>query len=239
MELRVISTGSKGNCYTLSNKHETLVLDAGVSPTELSCDVDMANVVGVLITHEHGDHGGFAIQFASRFIDCYSTQGTFSALLMKHNPFAKVLPDLTFTKIGSFNVCPITSHHDAAEPVNFIIQHNDFGILLYATDTYNLPFDYDANHLLIEANHDIPIIEDNVFSGKIDVKQANRIINSHMSIDNCCDFIARNRNDLRTVTLCHLSSRNSNSSDFAKRATDASGGIKASIAARGLKIQLF
>ena len=58
MILKVIGSGSKGNCYILENKTEVLILECGVHFDEVkeAMNYDLQKVCGILITHEHKDH---------------------------------------------------------------------------------------------------------------------------------------------------------------------------------------
>ena len=56
MFLRVISSGSSGNCYLLDDGEQILVLESGV-PFKLVKEVigyQTSKIVGVLSSHEHG-----------------------------------------------------------------------------------------------------------------------------------------------------------------------------------------
>lgn len=56
MKLKCISTGSIGNCYTLtSNAGETLILDCGISLMKIKegLNWNVGGIAGVIITHAH------------------------------------------------------------------------------------------------------------------------------------------------------------------------------------------
>ena len=55
MNLKCISTGSKGNCYILSNGKEILVIEAGISYEKILCGLNynVKDVVGVVVSHSH------------------------------------------------------------------------------------------------------------------------------------------------------------------------------------------
>lgn len=56
MKLKCISTGSSGNCYTLtSNSGETLILDCGIpiKGIKKGLNWDIRGISGVIITHAH------------------------------------------------------------------------------------------------------------------------------------------------------------------------------------------
>ena len=55
MKLIVVGTGSKGNCYILSNEKENLVIEAGASYEKIlrGLNYNVKNVVGVVVSHSH------------------------------------------------------------------------------------------------------------------------------------------------------------------------------------------
>ena len=55
MNLKCISTGSKGNCYILSNEKESLVIESGVSYKKIlrGLNYNVKDVVGVVVSHSH------------------------------------------------------------------------------------------------------------------------------------------------------------------------------------------
>ena len=58
MRLKVLSSGSQGNCYLLESNGETLILDCGIPIKEIKkgLDFDISKVVGVCVSHGHLDH---------------------------------------------------------------------------------------------------------------------------------------------------------------------------------------
>jgi phosphoribosyl 1,2-cyclic phosphodiesterase len=55
MKLKVLSSGSQGNCYLLETNTETLILDCGIpiKDIKIGLDFDLRRVSGVLVTHSH------------------------------------------------------------------------------------------------------------------------------------------------------------------------------------------
>ena len=55
MKLTIVGTGSKGNCYILSNGKESLVIEAGVSYGKVlrGLNYNVKDVVGVVVSHSH------------------------------------------------------------------------------------------------------------------------------------------------------------------------------------------
>lgn len=55
MKLKVLGSGSSGNCYILENDSEALIIEAGVPimETKKALDFNIRKVRGVVISHEH------------------------------------------------------------------------------------------------------------------------------------------------------------------------------------------
>lgn len=55
MKLKILASGSKGNCYVLSTPTGSLLLDAGIPFREIQkgLNFNLKEVVGALISHEH------------------------------------------------------------------------------------------------------------------------------------------------------------------------------------------
>lgn len=53
--LKVVGSGSSGNCYLLQTEKETLILELGCKWSEVleMLDYKIENVLGVLISHAH------------------------------------------------------------------------------------------------------------------------------------------------------------------------------------------
>jgi phosphoribosyl 1,2-cyclic phosphodiesterase len=72
MFVYVLGSGSSGNCLVVEADGERLVVDAGMGPVraqgrmrDLGADLVTARApLGVLVTHDHGDHSGHAIPLA-------------------------------------------------------------------------------------------------------------------------------------------------------------------------------
>lgn len=55
MKLKVLGSGSSGNCYILENDTEALIIEAGVPFMEVkkALDFNISKIQGVVISHEH------------------------------------------------------------------------------------------------------------------------------------------------------------------------------------------
>ena len=116
--------------------------------------------------------------------------------------------------VGSIDVVPFTTFHDAAEPLGFLFKSRcDGDVLAFATDTVNLAYRFPGvNILAIEANYDREILDR---SEKLPDKVRHRITNSHMEIDTLCRYLQKlDLSECREIYLLHLSDAMSDEGRF-------------------------
>lgn len=251
MQLHVINSNSKGNCYLLIGETETLIIECGVNFKQVkqALSFDLSKVVGCLVTHEHMDHCKAFWDFMNAGIVVYATPKTHSAISKKtiaegwkgsyFMPTSGANPDIRYyqkTTIGQFTILPFDVKHDAAEPVGFVIKHPECGVVLFATDTIYLPNTFKGlNNIIIEANYCEDIITDKMMAGGNKFVR-DRVLNSHMSIQTCIEALqANDLSQVNNIVLIHLSDSNSNAKQFKEKAEQATG-KKVFIADAGLKI---
>jgi phosphoribosyl 1,2-cyclic phosphodiesterase len=85
-----------------------------------------ADLAGILITHEHGDHAGCAFDFAAAHrVPIYLTYGSLVALQAEGKVIEGVkkivISSAEKVGIGELEVAPFTVPHDAREPVQFVL----------------------------------------------------------------------------------------------------------------------
>ena len=161
----VLASGSKGNAIYISDGFTAILIDAGLSATEIirrlkSRGLNPKDLNAILVTHEHSDHIQ-AVGVLSRQLKL----PIYLSRNIKKNVFmgSSVHEIRTFNSGSPFEINNLTVHpfavsHDAADPVGFTIAQNGSRIGV-ATDlgivTPNLKENLKNCHLLIlEANHD-------------------------------------------------------------------------------------
>lgn len=214
MRLRVLSSGSSANGYILYNASEALVIECGVrySTCLKALDFKRKNIVGALVSHEHGDHAKYVEQYLEQQIPVYMTKGTSDSIKFKGISRPNVVDKMKPMKIGNFTIYAFDTQHDSAEPCGFVIFHNEMGTLLFATDTYYLKYKFKGlNHIMIECNYDNTILDKNVEEGVVPKVVRNRVIRSHMSLATTISTLkATDLHSVNKIVLIHLSSSNSN-----------------------------
>lgn len=241
MRLKILASGSSGNCYLLENKEEILILEAGITFKKIQegMNYKTGKVAGCMVTHEHKDHSKSIEQLTKNGIDVYASCGTIEASNLKENYRLKVIKSQNKLKVGGFTILPFDTQHDAAEPLGFLIQHEDMGKLLFITDSYYCKYKFKGlDHIMVECNYKKEILNDNIESGVIPEWLRDRITRSHFEIENVKGFL-RNSDLSKTknIVLIHLSSQNSNANLF-KDEIERNTGRPVCVAKKGLEIDI-
>ena len=185
-----------------------------------------------------GDHCKYATEYASFGVKVYCNQHVEERNVFPYSTCQVMNEGDTFY-IGKFAVVPISLHHDVPN-FGYMIHHPNMGNLLFATDTFKMPVTLTGvNHFLIEANYSDDLLKENVWNGNINKAQADRIMLSHMSLDYCIQYLrdCEAEKSAKTITLCHLSERNSDPDLFQKTVAGAFG-IPTYIASKNLIVEL-
>ncbi|QZY56683.1 MBL fold metallo-hydrolase [Crassaminicella profunda] len=240
MKLKVLGSGSKGNCYLLCSPTETLILECGLPYKTIlkGLNFNLNSVVGCLVSHEHKDHSKGIHDLIKNGIDVYTSKGTVEACEVTGHRI-KVLESEKAIKVGSFAVLPFTTQHDAAEPLGFLIHHKEIGNLLFITDSYYCQYKFqDLNHILIECNYSDEILKENLEKGLIPTSLKNRLLKSHFSLGNVKEFLkVTDMKTVQNIMLIHLSDGNSNEAIF-KEEIERLTGKPTYVADKGLEVEV-
>lgn len=227
MEIKIIASGSTGNCYRVGDGETEILLDAGVPASQIreALDYRLHEVAGCLITHSHGDHIRSAKDLIRSGIDVYMSKGAADAAgLGGHR--VKIAQAHNEIRIGTFVVLPFDVQHDAPEPLGFLLTSSKTGErLLYFTDTYYLKYTFSGlTHIMGECNYSIDAIKRSIDAGYIPQALAPRLIKSHMSLEHFLEMLkANDLSNVRQIYLLHLSANNSNEDAFRDAVRRATG----------------
>ncbi len=165
MKLVVLGSGSRGNAFVVTANGCSLLLDAGFGPRTViqrakQAGVDLRALVGIVLTHEHGDHARGAGPIARKHgCPIYASAGTLSALgdRLGGATRRRINPHEPLT-VGPFTVNGCRTSHDAAEPMALVVGANGAKLgLAYDLGKATAAVRYllsDVTTLLLEANHD-------------------------------------------------------------------------------------
>ncbi len=128
-------------------------------------------------------------------------------------------------RIGTWSIIPFDIEHDAKEPVGFLLRSSLGYKILYVTDTKYLKYKFSGlTHMMLEVNYIYVQMQENVKNGAIHQALANRIMDSHFSLEHAIDML--NSNDLsklQAIHLIHLSSQNSNANEIKTQIQETTG----------------
>ena len=184
MKLRILGSNSSGNSYILENDNEALLIEAGIDfrVVKKALGYNLRKVAGTVISHRHGDHAKFVASLVKSGIQTLALEDVFASHGIDGNPFShSVIPNKSY-KVGGFICTPFAVSHDVP-CVGWLIKHDEFGKLLFVTDTMKLDYQFDGlTEIMIETNYADDILDGRLERDEINLQMYKRIINSHMSL---------------------------------------------------------
>lgn len=227
MKLHVLGSSSSGNGYMLENDTEALVIECGVSLKEVkkAIDFNISKIVGAIVSHEHGDHAKYVNEFLNARINVHLSAGTVHKIKITTMRIPHFEEAGCSFRAGGFKILPFEVKHDAADPLGFLIQHAEIGTMLFATDTYYLPYCFaNLTNIMIECNYRKDLLDANIKAGRVPEALRARTLESHMSFDTCKEaLLANDLSRVNNIILLHLSDGNSNAEEFQKDIQIATG----------------
>ena len=172
VRLTILGSGSAGNCSYVETEETRILIDAGFSLRQIGLRLAAIgrapeSLTGILITHEHADHVQGLLQLSEKLkIPVYCNGPTREQIEYQ---FQFRLDCRLFTTGGSFEVGDIlvetfTVPHDAQDPVGFLLKtvEGNIGFLTDLGHATKLVLERvrRANVLVLEANHDIKMLQD-------------------------------------------------------------------------------
>lgn len=237
IKLTVLGSSSKGNCYIFEADNSCIVVEAGIKLVEVkkALNYNVSKICCCVITHEHKDHSKYVGEYLQNGIKCYTSKGTKDALGIDNPYLCEISPLIDFT-INGWRILPFNTKHDCKQPYGYLINNNDCGNILFATDTYYLPNTFkNLNHILIECNYSKEILDNNT---NITESLKKRLLSSHLSLDTCIGALqANDLSKVENIMLIHLSNDNSNAELF-KSSVEKATGIPTVIANKGVVMYL-
>ncbi len=214
-----LASGSRGNALFVSSGGTAIIVDAGLSGREIqkrlaSRHLASESIGAIVVSHEHTDHLQGVGVLARRWkIPVYMSRETLRAGRRQLGQVDRVTAfhsGKPFT-IGSLDLTPFATSHDAADPVGFTIGSRGVHIGV-ATDlgvaTANVKMQLKRCALiLLEANHDHRMLEQGPYPWPL--KQRIRGRSGHLSNEDAARLLKEiHHENLRHVLLGHLSETN-------------------------------
>jgi phosphoribosyl 1,2-cyclic phosphodiesterase len=229
-----LGSGSQGNALIAEADGTRVMLDCGFSVRETvlrlaRIGLAPSDLSGIIVTHEHADHGDGVFPLAGRFgIPVWLTHGTLAAIREEKSDVdlgctVNLIDSAGAFGIGGVQVRPFTVPHDAREPVQYVLSDgvHRLGVL---TDTGCTTAHIESSlsgcdALVLECNHDLELL----MNGEYPPSLKARIAGRHGHLDNAASaalLASLDRSRLKHVIAAHLSQKN-NTPDLARAALAA------------------
>ena len=221
LEVHVIASGSKGNCTVIKKGNSVILHDVGISCRRIvnglkELHIDMNQVEGIFISHEHTDHIVGLQQLLKRFdIPVYTKQGTWREIQDKLIVPKHQLVELTkgSLSLGSLTVEPFSVSHDAADPIGInVFADKDKATIV--TDTGVITDEIlhrldDTTLLVLEANYDPHMLRYGPYQPFLKQRVASN--EGHLSNEMAAQaLLMMKRPDFMQIILAHRSENNNN-----------------------------
>ena len=238
-------SGSSGNAAYIGTDKFGILIDAGVDPVKieeqlLRNGINMIQVVGVLLTHDHSDHMGYAYKLLrnNRHMALFCTPRTLNGLLRRHGISRRVkdyhkpiYKEMPFT-VKDFSITPFEVSHDGSDNVGYFIEYRhhrfvvgtDMGFIAERADHYMRR----ATTLMIESDYDADMLTRGRYPEYL--KSRIRAEKGHLDNAQVAEFLRSAWSPAMThVFLCHLSKDNNTpetAGDSARQALMEAGAQK-------------
>jgi len=172
VRLTILGSGSSGNCAYVETDEARVLIDAGFSLRQIrqrlaSIGRTPENLTGILVTHEHSDHVQSLPALNTKLhIPVYCNRPTKEAVeyQSKTQLDCRLFCTGASFELGDITVDTFSIPHDAQEPVGFLLRTSsgNIGFLTDLGHTTRLVLERirPAHALVLEANHDIKLLQD-------------------------------------------------------------------------------
>lgn len=229
--LHVLGSGSKGNAFVVESEEALLLIEAGFSARELirrmtDSGLDPDRVVGVALTHEHGDHSRGAVRIAGLLgVPVLASGGTWRRLAGRPDTLVHLRVGFSgHVEIGPFSVAGSPIVHDAAEPMALAVTSRRGVRIGFAFDlgrpTTGVRYLLSGVHaMVIEANYDEGLLRSSGYPASVQARIAGS--EGHLSNRVTANLMRELWHPaLEAVVLAHLS-QNCNAPDRARETVGA------------------
>lgn len=220
MKLFSLASSSKGNCTYISDENDAVLIDAGISVSNMLAVLSLAGlnrdkIRAIFVTHEHTDHiNGLKSIGKLLKVPVYGSYGTLKSLLKKgavdYNTKLYEIDKKT-AQIGDISVKAFHTPHDCADSLGYSLESGGKKVSV-CTDLGCFPNEgfcelYDSDIILLESNYD----KNMLVNGKYPYHLKQRIMSDygHLSNDDCSDFMeVLIEHNVSRFVLGHLSQNN-------------------------------
>lgn len=216
MKIKVLASGSKGNCSLIETASARFLIDIGITYQRLKKELEKMNlnlddIDALFLTHAHNDHtSGLKVLLKHTNFKIYANKDIIKELTVDINKERIELYD-SIMHLNSTELTIFKTSHDAKGSVGFLIT-DDGSSLVYITDTGYLNRKYfklltNRNIYYIESNHDEKMLMDGPYPYYL--KQRILSDEGHLSNETTSKYLKKLVGDrTKYIILAHLSEHN-------------------------------
>ena len=213
-----LGSGSAGNALLVESGETLLMLDCGFGLRDtlarlqtLACQP--AEITGILVTHEHGDHVGGVFRLARKYaLPVHLTHGTWAACRESDVGLdLRIIDSHAPVIIGDLEVQPFPVPHDAREPVQYVFSdaNHRLGVLtdIGGITPHVCKVLSACDALVLECNHDARMLAQSSYPASLKRRIAGR--HGHLENSAAAGLLKQiDSSRLQHLIAAHLSERN-------------------------------
>lgn len=202
--LKVIGTGSRGNCLAVyDSSGQYILLDVGVPMKTIlkGVDYNTNDCVAAFVSHVHQDHAKAIDDCIKYAIPVYANEE-----VCKKYPKCNLADGYNVGNFSGFQVHTFGVAHDVQNNA-FVIDTIDGIRILYATDMSSVQWcSKNVNYAVIECNYSEEDLIDNI----IEDEESRSKYYNHFELNKCIHYLKHGiyNTELRGIILWHMSKTN-------------------------------
>ncbi|PLR93224.1 MBL fold metallo-hydrolase [Bacillus sp. T33-2] len=217
MKVDILASGSGGNCIALRSGESTILVDAGVAKTKiekrlLEVGIRPDSIAAILVTHAHADHIK-GVPLANKYkIPVFAGEGEWRSINCVDNELQRPFKSGTGINLTEFYIESFKTHHDAYDPVGYVISDYQGNKCSVCLDTGQVDPDmltameYSTVYI-IESNHEPAMVEASDYPPSVKARVLSHI--GHLSNEQTAQALSQLVTGTREqIYLTHLSSKN-------------------------------
>lgn len=187
MLVRIVNSGSDGNCIVVEdNNKNQILLDCGLPYETIAKNCNLGKLNGVFATHFHQDHSKSFDKFEKFGFDTFSP---------------KNIQDGKIIDLPNWKIMPMKLVHNV-ECFGFLILNKiENKKIVYCTDTTYLPKVGNADLFILDCNYDEEIVFDKMTKGE----EVNIGYRNHCSTQKIAEYIHELGFKPKNLVAYHLS----------------------------------